>query len=67
MSLCSKNMTPLQRRATQRMGAALLLTVITNFSGSRAVNPLFDVFPALSQVHKTTLLCFWSGYWRLSL
>jgi len=52
VSLCNKNMTPLQRRATQRMGAALLLTVLTNFSGSRAVNPLFDVFPALSQVHQ---------------
>jgi hypothetical protein len=51
MSLCNKNMTPLQRRATQRMGAALLLTVVTNFSGSRAVNPLFDVFPALSQLN----------------
>jgi hypothetical protein len=49
VSLCSKNMTPLQRRTTQRMGAAILLTVITNFSGSR-VNPLFDIFPALSQV-----------------
>jgi hypothetical protein len=33
------------------MGVAILLTVITNFSGSR-VNPLFDVFPALSQVHQ---------------
>ena len=33
------------------MGAAILLTVVTNFSGSRAVNPLFDVFPALSQVN----------------
>lgn len=51
MSLCSKNMTPLQRRTMQRMGAAILLTVVTNFSGSRAVNPLFDVFPALSQVN----------------
>jgi hypothetical protein len=51
VSLCSKNMTPLQRRTMQRMGAAILLTVVTNFSGSRAVNPLFDVFPALSQVN----------------
>lgn len=63
MSLCSKNMTPLQRRTTQRMGAAILLTVITNFSGSSAVNPLFDVFPALSQVnvHPSVFLV---GVWR---
>jgi hypothetical protein len=58
VSLCNKNLTPLQRRTTQRMGAALLLTVVTNFSGSRAVNPLFDVFPGLSQanVHPSVFL-----------
>ena len=50
MSLCSKNMTPLQRRSTQLMGSAMLLTVITNLTTPNLPNPLVDMFPALSQV-----------------
>jgi hypothetical protein len=50
MSLCSKNMTPLQRRSTQLMGSAMLLTVITNLTTPNLPNPLVDMFPALSQL-----------------
>jgi hypothetical protein len=50
MSLCSKNMTPLQRRSTQLMGTAVVLTVITNLTTPHLPNPLVDIFPALSQL-----------------
>jgi hypothetical protein len=49
MSLCSKNMTPLQRRSMRLMGGVIMLTVITNLSSSLP-NPLVDAFPALSQL-----------------
>ena len=50
MQFCHKNLTPLQRRSTRLMGSVLLLTVLTNLSIPRAPNPLFDLFPGLSQV-----------------
>jgi hypothetical protein len=50
MSLCNKNLTPLQRRSTQLMGSAMLLTVITNLTTPNLPNPLVDIFPALSQL-----------------
>jgi hypothetical protein len=50
MSLCSKNMTPLQRRSTQMMGSAMLLTVLTNLTTPNLPNPLVDMFPGLSQL-----------------
>jgi hypothetical protein len=50
MSLCSKNLTPLQRRSTQLMGSAMLLTVVTNLTTPNLPNPLVDIFPALSQL-----------------
>jgi hypothetical protein len=50
MSLCSKNMTPLQRRSTQLMGSAMVLTVVTNLTTPSLPNPLVDIFPGLSQV-----------------
>jgi len=43
-------MTPLQRRSTQLMGSAMLLTVITNLTTPNLPNPLVDMFPALSQL-----------------
>jgi hypothetical protein len=49
MSLCSKNLTPLQRRSMQLMGSAVLLTVITNFTTPNLSNPLVNIFPPLSQ------------------
>jgi hypothetical protein len=61
MSLCSKNLTPLQRRSTQLMGSAMLLTVVTNLTTPNLPNPLVDMFPALSQLaahnaHPSSLL-----------
>ena len=50
MSLCSKNLTPLQRRSTQLMGSAMLLTVITNLTTPNLPNPMVDMFPGLSQL-----------------
>ncbi len=50
MSLCSKNMTPLQRRSTQLMGSAMVLTVVTNLTTPSLPNPLVDIFPGLSQL-----------------
>jgi hypothetical protein len=50
MSLCSKNMTPLQRRSTQLMGSAIVLTVVTNLTTPGLHNPLVDLFPGLSQL-----------------
>jgi hypothetical protein len=50
MLLCNKNLTPLQRRSMQRMGAALVLTVVTNLSTPNLPNPFRDLFPALSQL-----------------
>jgi hypothetical protein len=50
MLLCNKNLTPLQRRSIQRMGAALLLTVVTNLSTLNLHNPFRDLFPGLSQL-----------------
>jgi hypothetical protein len=50
MSLCSKNMTPLQRRSTQLMGSAMMLTVVTNLTTPSLPNPLVDIFPGLSQL-----------------
>jgi hypothetical protein len=50
MSLCSKNLTPLQRRSTQLMGSAMLLTVVTNLTTPNLPNPLVDMFPGLSQL-----------------
>jgi hypothetical protein len=50
MSLCSKNMTPLQRRSTQLMGTAVLLTVVTNLTTPEVHNPFADLFPGLSQL-----------------
>ena len=49
MSLCNRNLTPLQRRSMQLMGSTLLLTVLTNLSTPTLPNPLLDVFPGLSQ------------------
>jgi hypothetical protein len=43
-------MTPLQRRSTQLMGSAILLTVITNLATPNLPNPLVDIFPAISQL-----------------
>jgi hypothetical protein len=48
MSLCSKNLTPLQRRSMQLMGGAILLTVITNFTTPNPSNPLVNIFQPLS-------------------
>ncbi|HMF54495.1 MAG TPA: hypothetical protein VK593_09105 [Edaphobacter sp.] len=48
MALCKKNLTPLQRRSIQRMGSAMILTLLTNLSTPNLPNPLFDVFPRLS-------------------
>jgi hypothetical protein len=61
LSLCNKNMTPLQRRSMQRMGAALMLTVLTNLSTPNLPNPLRDFFPGFSQripsyAHSSVLL-----------
>jgi hypothetical protein len=61
MLLCRKGLTPLQRRSQQRMGAVLLLTVLTNLSIPHPSNPLLDLFPALSRLlaqgeHRSTFL-----------
>jgi hypothetical protein len=50
MSLCSKNLTPLQRRSMQLMGGAILLTLITNFTTPNLSNPLVNIFQPLSQL-----------------
>ena len=50
MSLCNKNLTPLQRRSMRMMGGALILTVLTNLSTPHLPNPLLDIFPGLSQI-----------------
>jgi hypothetical protein len=50
MLLCNKNLTPLQRRSMQRMGAALVLTVVTNLSTPNLPNPFRALFPGLSQL-----------------
>jgi hypothetical protein len=50
MLLCNKNLTPLQRRSMQRMGAALVLTVVTNLSTPSLPNPFRNLFPGLSQL-----------------
>jgi hypothetical protein len=50
ISLCQKNLTPLQRRTVQRLGGVAILMVITNFWTPRSVNPLVDIFPALSRL-----------------
>ena len=47
---CNKSLTPLQRRSTQRLSGALILTVLTNFSSPHTTNPLIDLFPALSRL-----------------
>ena len=49
--LCRKNLTPLQRRTTQLLGASAILAVLTNFSDRHLANPLIDVFPWLSRVY----------------
>jgi hypothetical protein len=51
MLLCNKNLTPLQRRSLQRMGAALLLTVVTNLSTPNPANPFRELFPGLAQLN----------------
>ncbi len=61
MLLCNKNLTPLQRRSMQRMGAALVLTVVTNLSTPSLPNPIRILFPGLSQLtlsyaHSSVLL-----------
>jgi hypothetical protein len=61
VSLCNKSQTPLQRRTIQRLGGALILTVLTNFSTPSLPNPLVDLFPGLSQFrvhdgHPSTLV-----------
>jgi hypothetical protein len=50
LSLCNRNLTPLQRRSVQLMGVAILLTVLTNFSTPNLTNPLLDLFPGLSRI-----------------
>jgi hypothetical protein len=50
MLLCNKNLTSLQRRSLQRMGATLVLTVVTNFSTPNPANPLRKLFPGMSQL-----------------
>jgi hypothetical protein len=49
LSLCNRNLTPLQRRSVQLMGVAIVLTVLTNFSTPNLTNPLLDLFPGLSR------------------
>jgi hypothetical protein len=50
LSLCNKNLTPLQRRSMQRMSAVLMLTVLTNLSTPGLHNPLLDLVPGLQQL-----------------
>lgn len=50
MLFCNKKLTPLQRRSMQLIGAAMLLTVFTNFSMPNSSNPLFDLFPGLARI-----------------
>lgn len=47
---CNKKLTPLQRRTSQFMGGALLLTVLVSIATPSAPNPLLDMFPSLSQL-----------------
>jgi hypothetical protein len=61
MLLCNKNLTSLQRRSLQRMGAALVLTVVTNLSTPNLPNPFRDLLPGLSlltssHAHSSVLL-----------
>jgi hypothetical protein len=50
MLLCKAGLTPLQRRSQQRIGAVLLLTVITNLSFRNPSNPLLNFFPGLARL-----------------
>jgi hypothetical protein len=50
MHLCNKNLTPLQRRSMQKMSAAMVLTILTNFSTPGMPNPFIDVFPNLTRL-----------------
>lgn len=52
MSLCNKNMTPLQRRSVQRIGVVSLLTVFTNITSTSS--PLVHLIPSLSLSHLTS-------------
>lgn len=51
MSLCKRNLTPLQRRFMQQMSGAMILTVLTNLSTPSLPNPLVDLIPALSRLN----------------
>jgi hypothetical protein len=50
MSLCNRNLTPLQRRSMNRMVSVLMLTLVTNLSTPNPANPLLDLFPGLSRL-----------------
>ena len=47
---CNRSLTPLQRRSMQQLSAAMILTVLTNFSSPHTTNPLLDLFPVLSRL-----------------